>query len=111
MAAVVLAQQHRHALSGTQEPALPRDWLPGIKPRQRVPDHGALVGDGGPAELPFERLADRLRQPGAAADIEADGPKSGHTRITPTRVDCGTSVRLHPSSAWLENEPSRASVY
>src|SRR5262245_50010777 len=60
-------------LGHTQEAALPRDWPPGTQSRQRVPDHGALVGDGGPAELPFEGLADRLRQPGAAADIEAVG--------------------------------------
>src|SRR4029453_10521467 len=67
-------------LSSTQEAALPRDWLPGAEPRQRVPDHGALVGDRGPAELAFKRLADRLRQPGAAADKEAAGLGGRKTR-------------------------------
>src|SRR5262249_58034486 len=68
-----MASRSRGHLSHAQEAALPRNWPPGAKPRQGVPDHGALVGNGGPAELALERLADRLRQPGAAADIEAVG--------------------------------------
>src|ERR1044071_10484985 len=57
----------------TQQAPLPWNGFPCAKSRQRVPDHAALVGDRGPAELLLKRLADGLRQPGAAADIEAIG--------------------------------------
>src|SRR5262249_18011133 len=61
------------ALRRRQELPLPRDWLPRPEPRERVPNHCAHVGNAGFAEFAFQRLADRLGQPGAAADIEPVG--------------------------------------
>src|SRR5262249_60668223 len=58
---------------GREKPTLTGDRLPVAEPSERVPDHAALVGNRGPAVLALERLANRLGEPGAAADIEAVG--------------------------------------
>src|SRR5262244_2292428 len=67
------ACSHASISGGREKPTLTGDRLPVAEPSERVPDHAALVGNRGPAVLALERLANRLGEPGAAADIESVG--------------------------------------
>src|SRR5438477_12031305 len=57
--------------SRRQQPPLPWYRSPIVEARKRVPDHGAHVRNARLAEFALERLADRLRQPRPAANVES----------------------------------------
>src|SRR5262249_11515458 len=58
-------------LRRAEHQTLSSEGFPGAQDAQRVPDHRTGGGNRRLAEIALKRLADRLGEPGAAADIEA----------------------------------------